>query len=101
MAGAESLISTVVPNDSYSVYTRARFFIDDVSSLSRLELGADFDDGYAAWLNGVEVYRSPQMPLTGDPLWDTDALSHESSNDVVPDYGPLIDIGSARASDHR
>jgi hypothetical protein len=92
--GVENLVTTEVPNDTSSVYTRARFVVEDVTSLTRLELGADFDDGYMAWINGVEVYRSPQMPSTGNPVWNTDALSHESSNGPVPDYGPPIDIAS-------
>jgi hypothetical protein len=93
-AGADELIQTELSSDTLSVYTRAHFNIDDVLTVQNMFIGADFDDGFAAWINGVEVYRSPQMP-PGDPQWDTDPASHESSNDLVPNYSPEIDISSA------
>ena len=52
-------------------------------------IGADFDDGWVAYINGTEVARSAQMPA-GFPAWNADPSSHESSNGIVPDYGDLI-----------
>jgi hypothetical protein len=46
------------------------------------------------WLNGTEVYRSPQM-LAGPLEWDSPAAQHESSNGSDPDYGVLNDLGVA------
>mgnify|MGYP000358533111 CR=1 FL=1 len=69
-SGAQNLLLTVVPNTTRTVYTRVTFYIADVTQLQNLFLGVDFDDGYAAWINGVEVYRSPEMP-PGAPAWDT------------------------------
>jgi hypothetical protein len=89
--GAEQLLQTLVPTNTVSVYSRARFDVADPSSLRRLRLGADYDDGYVAWLNGVEVYRSPEMP-PGPPAWNVVADNHESSNGATPDYGTLIDL---------
>jgi hypothetical protein len=89
--GADDLILTDVTDGTTSVYTRARFTITEVSAISAIYIGADYDDGYVAWINGTEVYRSPEMPA-GDPAWNTDAAQHESSNAEVPDYGTLIDI---------
>ena len=74
-------------------YTRARFTIHDTRGVKNLFLAADYDDAYVAWLNGVEVYRSPEMPA-GTPNWDADPALHESSNGQVPDYGTPIDISS-------
>jgi len=93
--GAEALIQTTVPVGTFSVYTRARFNIADVNDVSRLFVAADWDDGYAAWINGVEVYRSAEMP--GGPLdWNTNtATPHESSNDPVPEYGVPIDVAGS------
>jgi hypothetical protein len=88
---AWNLITTTVPDYTYSIYTRAPFEIADVNQVTQLRLGADFDDGYAAWINGVEIYRSPQMPA-GSFSWDTAPGSHESSNGLDPDYTPLIDV---------
>jgi hypothetical protein len=93
--GAIYLLSTTVPARTYSVYTRARFTISDPARVANLLLGADWDDGFVAWINGVEVHRSPQMPA-GNPAWNTNAASHESSNGASPLYGALMDI-TARA----
>ena len=92
--GATGLILTFVTEGAASVYTRADFTITDPAGVNALYLGADYDDGWVAWINGVEVYRSPEMP-GGDPAWNADPLPHESSNGVVPDYGTLIDVSTA------
>jgi hypothetical protein len=76
---------------SYSVFTRATFTISDVGTISNLFLGADYDDGFAAWINGVEVFRSPELPV-GALAWNTDATLHESSNAAAPNYGTMRDI---------
>jgi len=90
--GVTDLVSTTVPQDTFSVYTRATFSIADVSMVTNLFIGADYDDGWVAWINGVEVFRSSEMPPTGDPAWDTNSGQHESSNGSVPEYRPLTDI---------
>ncbi len=91
--GAENLLQTTVPVGTLSVYTRAEFDIVDRLAVNDLWLGADYDDGYVAWINGTEVYRSPEMPL-GIPAWNANPSSHESSNGDSPDYGVLIDIST-------
>ena len=91
--GAENLALTTVPSDSRSVFSRASFNITDVSQILNLFLGCDFDDGYIAWLNGVEVFRSTNMPA-GPPAWDSTPSSHESSNGLVPTF-EYVDISSA------
>jgi len=93
-AGANGLIRTNVLPGTYSIYTRSRFTIADAAAVNRLLLGVDYDDGYIAWVNGQEVFRSPEMP-PGDPGWNTNANLHESSNGPVPSYEPLRDISSA------
>ncbi|MFT5123627.1 MAG: hypothetical protein ACI9QL_001814 [Candidatus Omnitrophota bacterium] len=89
--GAASLVQTPVSSATFSVYTRAGFTITDTANVTNLLIGADYCDGYVAWINGVEVYRSPEMPA-GAPNWNTDSSSHESSNGAGPDYGVLVDI---------
>ena len=91
--GAEALLQTTVPAGTRSVYTRARFTIANVVLMQNMFLGADYDDGFVAWINGVEVYRSPEMPA-GPPAWDTDPAPHEASNHSAPNYSPEIDITS-------
>ena len=92
-SGAENLIATTVDVGVRSIYSRAAFEIDDVSAVTDLFLGADYDDGFVAWINGVEVYRSFEMPAF-TTRWDESPSAHESSNAVEPDYGPLNDISS-------
>jgi len=69
------------------------FLISDVAILDDFFVTADYDDGYAAWINGVEVYRSPEMPV-GPLDWESEPLLHESSNDFAPDLSSLQDVAS-------
>ena len=48
--------STLV-DTTQSLYVRMKFSISDVSAISKLTLLADYDDGYIAYINGVEVVR--------------------------------------------
>ncbi len=89
--GAENLITTAVAPQTNSVYTRTWFFVSDPNAIATLFFGADWDDGVIAWINGVEVYRSAQMPA-GTPTWNTAAALHESSNGASPNYGSLAEI---------
>jgi hypothetical protein len=94
MGEADGLIQTTTPSMTYSIYTRARFTVEDAAIIRDVWVGADYDDGYVAWINGVEVYRSPEMPDSGDPLWNTAADLHECSNGTEPDFGLLQEVSS-------
>jgi PKD repeat protein len=95
-AGSNPLITTNVTSGKASIYTRAEFDIADVTAVTNLFLRADWDDGYAAWINGVEVHRSLQVPAAPTVLlWNTPAALHESSNAADPVYGDLIDVSAA------
>jgi hypothetical protein len=93
-AGAENLIDTPIPGGSASVYTRATFDLTGDVGQFRVFVSADYDDGYAAWINGVEVFRSPEVP-TGQIAWNTSPAAHESSNGAVPNYGTAINVTAA------
>jgi len=86
---ALALIQTPVPLQTRSVYTRARFQVGAPEIAEQVHLSADHDDGFAAWLNGVEIYRSPNMPA-GALSWNSAPAAHESSNDPVPLFDPVI-----------
>ena len=92
-SGAVELIDTVVPEGSLSLYTRAEFDVADPAAVLNLLLAADWDDGWAAWINGVEVHRSAEMPA-GMLAWNSDPALHESSNGVEPDYWPVVDVSA-------
>lgn len=61
-----------------SVAVRTRFVISDTALIELAVLHIDFDDGFVAWINGVEVARS-NLGMPGDfPAWDTPAADHEA-----------------------
>lgn len=68
---------TVLPNNSTAVYLRKSFQINNLNSILALTLHIDYDDGYAAYLNGVEIARNG-IP-NGNPTYNTLAnISHEA-----------------------
>ncbi len=50
--------NTVLPNGTLSVYIRHTFSVEDLELVRALRLHVDYDDGFIAYLNGVEVARS-------------------------------------------
>lgn len=58
--------------DGLAIYTRYRFEVADSSAVSSVVFRADYDDGYAAWLNGVEIARSSNL-AGKDLTWDASA----------------------------
>lgn len=54
--------ATIVPNGTVSIFTRTSFTIDDLSIIDSLLFHISFDDGYVAYINGVEISR---FNLTG------------------------------------
>jgi len=93
VTGAENLIQTPVPNGTASIYTRTIFQIADIGAITGLFIGADYDDGFVAYINGTEVYRSKEVP-GGAVDWDTAPTTHESSNGATPNYQPQVDIST-------
>ncbi|MCP3980203.1 MAG: hypothetical protein GY716_12935, partial [bacterium] len=91
--GAEDLIATPVPTDAASVFTRLTFDVPNAAAVTSLFAGADYDDAWAVWLNGIEIYRSPELPA-GALDWNTPPALHESSNNYDPIYGPLVDLST-------
>ncbi|HXV76560.1 MAG TPA: metallophosphoesterase family protein, partial [Candidatus Polarisedimenticolaceae bacterium] len=82
---ALALLQTQVPSGVMSVYTRTTFQITEteLAEVSQLTLGVDYDDGFVAWLNGVEIWKAS---LPSNPAWDTPASATESSNGTQPSY---------------
>jgi hypothetical protein len=89
---AQNLITTPVPTGTRSVYTIADVEVAAAADVERVVVGADYDDAFAMWINGVEVFRSPNL-VPAEPDWNAVVQSGtESSNGQDPDYGPLTDI---------
>lgn len=64
----------------YSVYMRKWFVIKNIDDITQLLLLADYDDGFVAFINGIEVVRA-NMPIDLDyPPYNQRATgSHEAT----------------------
>ena len=49
--------NTQIPSGTISVYARKSFTVNDLTNLEALIFDIDFDDGFIAYLNGVEIAR--------------------------------------------
>lgn len=50
--------ATTIPNTSTTVFARTTFTMADLDNLTNLILDVDYDDGFIAFINGVEVARA-------------------------------------------
>ncbi|MGQ9589532.1 MAG: fibronectin type III domain-containing protein [Planctomycetota bacterium] len=77
-----------------TVYIRKRFAVSDLASVSGMTLGVDFDDGFIAYLNGVEVARfyAPGSPGTFQPRTALATGSHEAGTEMAFDLGSRLDL---------
>ena len=79
--------NTIIPSSSVSVYTRIEFNIANINQIVAMALHFDYDDGFVAYLNGVEVARNG-ISGTGQPAFNQLAsISHEAKlyQNQVPD----------------
>ena len=94
--GYGSLIGLNMPSmysTNASVYIRAAFNVTDPAAYSNLDLHMKYDDGFAAYLNGVEVARR-NAPIT--PAYNSAATGqHPDAQAVVYES---IDIGDFRSA---
>jgi PKD repeat protein len=56
--GDDATVLGDMRNNYGSVYLRARFTLADLPTITRLALNVSYDDGFVAFLNGVEVARA-------------------------------------------
>jgi len=60
-----------------TIYARTTFECSNVAAISKAILDIDYDDGFVAYLNGVEIAKSG---LNGTPpLWDDFSTEHEAT----------------------
>ncbi len=70
--------ATIIPN-SISVLMRKSFTVTDTASIVNAIFMMDYDDGFVAYLNGVEIARANISLSIQRPAWNTPALSsHEA-----------------------
>lgn len=68
---------TTLTGSVSSVFFRKTFNVSDKTKIGFGQLDFDYDDGFVAYLNGVEIARSG---LTGNPPnWDESAADHEAT----------------------
>ncbi len=71
--------NTQIPTNSISVYHRITFSILDISLVTKAILNMDYDDGFVAYLNGVEIARNNVVSV-GQPAYNqTASASHEAA----------------------
>src|SRR5262245_39085731 len=80
-----------------TIYTRRSFPVDNPASVQTLVLRISYDDGFVAYLNGVEVLRR-SMGADGSPVaFDTLASDHEAQGFEAFDLTskiPLLTTGA-------
>lgn len=65
--------STIIPTGTRSVFVRKTFTVNDLEFMEQLWFDIDFDDGFVAYINGVEIARSN---IVGDrPSFDTTTIT--------------------------
>ena len=65
-------ILTDMPNNYRGIFLRRTFVVTNVAEVVSLSLTANYDDGFVAWINGVEVTRTN---VTGQPTYLTTATT--------------------------
>ncbi|MBX9850489.1 MAG: CotH kinase family protein [Cytophagaceae bacterium] len=76
--------TTVLSGPFNSLYIRRTFNIADTSKLMRAIFNVDYDDGFVAYLNGVEIARSANMPGTPPGYNNQTDAGHEATVYVTP-----------------
>ena len=70
-----------------SVYLRRHFSVEDLEGIDNLILSIDYDDGFVAYLNGVEIARSEGLGDRGNiPAFDEASRQYHESEGVFEDY---------------
>jgi len=98
-SGYQSLISIDLGDQMYdknaSCYIRIPFTVDadDLAGFNFMTLEIRYDDGFVAYLNGVEVGR---RNFTGTPAWNSNAsaLNDDSAAVMFESVGVSDDIGA-------
>lgn len=71
--------NTVLPSGTLTVFQRIQFTVTDKDAIDAAALTIDFDDGFIAYLNGVEIDRE-NLDGAGQPAWDQAANGlHEAT----------------------
>lgn len=95
--GDDATVLSDMVNTYPSVFARRTFSVPNPSAVTSLTLTIDYDDGYVAYLNGVEVSRSTSMGGTvGTPpaFGALAAASHEASAGASGNPPDVVNLNS-------
>lgn len=70
-------------NNYRCIFLRTRFVVTNVAEITGLRLLVNFDDGFVAWLNGVEVARSTNMVGVTPYYTNLATAAHEATGAEV------------------
>lgn len=78
--------ATLVPQGTISVFARHRFTVNTLEGLEALVFDIDYDDGFVAYLNGVEIAREN---MSGNrPAWNAFADTYTEPR-IINEAPPL------------
>ena len=81
--------NTTIPN-TLAVFFRKSFQVDDLDAILSAAVHSDYDDGFVAYLNGVEITRSFNMGTSGSVVsYDQ---TTDSDHEAVMYQGGLPDV---------
>jgi hypothetical protein len=84
------ILAVPTSGDYGSVFMRRAFTVTHPASLTQLTLEVDYQDGFVAYLNGIEVARRG-LGVSGSPVsHDTPATSHGADTPEVIDLSGYI-----------
>lgn len=83
-----------------TVYARKAFNLADPGGFGNLILRVDYDDGFIAYLNGVEVARSGNMGAPGTPYAFDQESDSEHEADGYEDFDISGDINELRTGNN-
>ena len=92
--------ATLVPVGTASIYVRILFTINDLKLIDNLLLDMDFDDGFIAHINGVEIARSNMLEATpsfnSTAIVDREATIYQSGQPTrfaINDFQAVLNSG--------
>ncbi|MBI4603261.1 MAG: hypothetical protein HY721_15010 [Planctomycetes bacterium] len=94
----DATVLTDMQNGYASIFCRRVFRVPDPGALDDLTLRITYDDGFVAYLNGVEVARSPNMGVPGDPVAHTAFAT--AGHDALASESFALDPGVLQAGDN-
>src|SRR2546422_458154 len=59
---------TDMQNSYWSLFIRTKFTVSDIGSVKSLKLSVKYDDGFVAYINGVEFHRKNMPGTVGKPV---------------------------------